>query len=235
MRSGNGSKGHKLSWNQITAAAETTPALVPVEGGELLDEWAGLLETAPAFPAEGEDERRERLEELATATLSLTICGDVEGTITVDLPCDVIEEHPNIFGPGDGEPAPLSWVIARVESIEPIPLGSTQLTSFSIAIPGHVGPGFYPLDELRRRAHSDEVAWWEVDDFHLSPDVQGGESTFYLDDDAIEGAWVATTGASIAFDVPMSSVVSEVRVTGTIAWNDPANRPGPLVQTSHPR
>ena len=50
------------------------------------------------------------------ATLSLTICGDVEGTISVDLPCDVSEEHPNIFGPVDGEPTPLSWVIARVES-----------------------------------------------------------------------------------------------------------------------
>ena len=220
-----GHKGHKLSWNQITAAAEVTPALVPIEGGEILDEWADLLETAPEFPAEGEAERRERLDEMFKATLSLTICGDVEGTISVELPCDVTEEHPNIFGPAEGEPEPLSWVIARVESIEPIPLGSTQLTSFSIAIPGHVGPGFYPLDELRRRAHSDEVEWWEVDDFHLSPSAQGDESTFYLDDDAIEGAWVATTGTSIAFDVPMASVVNEVRVTGTISWNDPGQRP----------
>lgn len=217
-----------MSWNQITAAATVTPAPIAVEGGELVDEWAGLLEDAPSFPAENDEERRERLEELATATLSLTVCGDVEATITVDLPCDVVEERPNIFGAAAGEPAPLSWVIARVESIEPIPLGSTQLTSFSVAIPSHVGPGFYPLDELRQRAHSDEVAWWEVDDFHLSPDVQGGESTYYLDDDAIEGAWVATTGASVAFDLPMASVVSEVRVTGTISWNDPAHRPAIL-------
>src|SRR5215217_2909206 len=102
-----GQKGHKLSWNQITEAAEATPALVPVEGGELLDEWAGLLETAPSFPAEGDAERRERLGEMFKATLSLTICGDVEGTISVELPCDVTEEHPNIFGPVDGEPEPL--------------------------------------------------------------------------------------------------------------------------------
>lgn len=223
-------KGHKLSWNQITAAATVTPALVPVEGGELLDEWSGLLENAPSFPAEGEEERRERLEELATATLSITVCGDVEATVTVDLPCDVIEERPTIFGAVDGEPEPLAWVIARLESLEPVPLGSTQLTSFSIAIPSHVGPGFYPLDELRQRAHSDEVAWWEVDDFHLSPEAQGGESTYYLDDEAITGAWVATTGASVAFDLPMASVVSEVRVTGTISWNDPATRPALLGQ-----
>lgn len=230
-----GQKGHMMSWNQITAAAAVAPALVPVEGGELLDEWADLLETAPSFPAESESERRERLEEMVTATLNLSICGDVEATISVQLPCDVIEERPNIFGPVAGEPAPLSWVIARLESIDPIPIGSTALTSFSIAIPSHVGPGFYPLDELRRRAHSDEVEWWEVDDFHLSPTVQGGESTFYLDDEAIEGAWVATTGASIAFDVPMTSVLSDIRVTGTISWSDPSDRPGPLVQTTDPR
>lgn len=230
-----GHKGQKLSWNQITAAAEMTPALIPVEGGEILDEWAGLLETAPAFPSEGEAERRERLDEMFKATLNMTICGDVEGTISVELPCDVTEEHPNIFGPVDGEPEPLSWVIARVESFEPIPLGSTHLTSFSVAIPGHIGPGFYPLDELRRRAHSDEVEWWEVDDFHLSPAVEGNESTFYLDEEAIDGAWVATTGASIAFDLPMASVVSEVRVTGTISWIDSGNRPEPLVQTTEKR
>ena len=52
--SGDGpSKGHKLSWNQIAAAAELTPALVPVEGGEILDGWAGLLEAAPDFPRRG--------------------------------------------------------------------------------------------------------------------------------------------------------------------------------------
>lgn len=220
-----------MSWNQ-TAAAAVTPARISTEADELLDRWADDLDTSVGFRGEDETERRERLLELSKATLSLTVCGDVEGTISVELPCEVTEEHPGDISSVDGEPAPLTWLIARVEAFEPVALGSTRLTSFSIAIPGHVGPGLYPLDDLRRRAESDEVEWWEVDDFHLSPAAQGDETTFYLDNDALDGAWVATTGASIAFDVPMASVLSEIRATGTITWATPGDRPTPLVQTT---
>jgi len=223
-----------MSWNQAAAAAAPLTR-ESVDDNEILDRWIGLLDDVPGFQIEDEAERRERLEELSRATLSLTICGDVEGTITVELPCEVSEEYPGDLRHVDGEPAPLSWLIVRVEGFEPVALGSTQLTSFSVAIPGHVGPGLYPLDDLRRRAESDEVEWWEVDDFHLSPSAQGDESTFYLDNDAIEGAWVATTGASIAFDVPMASVVSEVRVTGTISWSEPGDRPRTLLEPSSTR
>lgn len=223
-----------MTWNQ-TAAAAVPAAAVTDEDREILDRWAGLIEAAPGFLAEDEDERRERLQELSKATLSLTVCGDVEATVTVELPCEVSEERPGDAGFVDGEPAPLSWLIVRVEGLEPVPLGSTRLTSFSVAIPGHVGPGLYPLDDLRRRAEADEVEWWEVDDFHLSPSSYGDESTFYLDDDAIDGAWVATTGASIAFDLPMASVVSEVRVTGTISWSQVSDRPGVLLDPDHLR
>ena len=222
-----------MTWNQTAAAAG--PPAVTDEDREILDRWAGLIEAAPGFLAEDETERRERLQELSTATLSLTVCGDVEATITVDLPCEVSEERPSDAGLVVGEPAPLSWLIVRVEGLEPVPLGSTQLTSFSVAIPDHVGPGLYPLDDLRRRAEADEVEWWEVDDFHLSPGSYGDESTFYLDDDAIDGAWVATTGASIAFELPMASVVSEVRVTGTISWSQPSARPGALLDSDRLR
>jgi hypothetical protein len=221
-------KGAQVTWNQ-NAAAELPSAGVTDEDQQILDRWAGLIEAAPDFLAEDENERRERLLELSTATLSLTVCGDIEATVTVDLPCEVIEERPGDTGFVDGEPPSLSWLIVRVESVDPVDLGSTQLTSFSVAIPGHVGPGLYPLDELRRRAEIDDVEWWEVDDFHLSPTSYGDETTFYLDNDAIDGAWVATTGASIAFDLPMASVVSEVRVTGTITWSQPGDRPGVLL------
>ena len=224
-------KGQKLTWNQ-TAAAALSPASDTDEDKDVLDRWAGLIEAAPGFLAEDETERRERLLELSKATLSLTVCGDVEATITVDLPCEVSEERPGDTGFVDGEPPSLSWLIVRVESLEPVDLGSTQLTSFSVAIPGHVGPGLYPLDELRRRAEVDDVEWWEVDDFHLSPTSYGDETTFYLDNDTIDGAWVATTGASVAFDLPMASVVSEVRVTGTISWSLPGDRPGLLLDSS---
>lgn len=218
-----------MSWNQAAAAAEPLMR-TSAEDNELLDRWSSELDAAPDHWVEDAAERRERLQELSKATLSLTICGDVEGTITVELPCEVSEERPGDLSPVDGEPLPMSWLIARVEAIVPVALGRTQLTSFSIAIPGHVGPGLYPLDDLRRRAESDEVEWWEVDDFHLSPDAHGGESTYYLDNDALDGAWVATTGASIAFDVPMASVVSEVRVTGTITWAEPRDRPRTLAE-----
>jgi hypothetical protein len=218
-----------MSWNQSTAAA-VPPAIVTPEDTELFERWSGGIEAVPAFHTESDAERCERLLELSNATLSVTICGDVEGTITVDLPCEVIEERPGDVGHVDGEPPPLAWLIARVEAIEPVDIGFTQLTSFSIAIPGHVGPGLYLLDDLRRRAESDEVEWWEVDDFHLSPSAEGGESTYYLDDDALDGAWVATTGASIAFDVPMASVLSEIRVTGTITWAEPGDRPRTLAE-----
>jgi hypothetical protein len=220
-------KGAQVTWNQTAAAAVPTAAVTD-EDNDILDRWAVLIEAEPEFLAEDDAERLERLEELSTATLSLTVCGDVEATITVDLPCEVSEECPGDTGFVDGEPPPLSWLIVRAESPEPVILGSTRLTSFSVAIPGHVGPGLYQLDELRRRAEANEVEWWEVDDFHLSPSSFGDESTFYLDDEAIEGAWVATTGASIAFDLPMTSVVCEVRVTGTISWSQPADRPGAL-------
>ena len=220
-----------MTWNQ-NAAAEFPSAGVTDEDQQILDRWAGLIEAAPDFLAEDENERRERLLELSSATLSLTVCGDVEATVTVDLPCEVIEERPGDTGFVDGEPPSLSWLIVRVESVDPVDLGSTQLTSFSVAIPGHVGPGLYPLDDLRRRAEIDDVEWWEVDDFHLSPTSYGDETTFYLDNDAIDGAWVATTGASIAFDLPMASVVSEVRVTGTITWSQPGDRPGVLLDPS---
>lgn len=222
-----------MTWNQTTAAA-VPPAAVADEDRDILDRWAGLIESAPGFLAEDEDERRERLEELATATLSLTVSGDVEATITIDLPCEISEERSGDAGVV-GEPTQLSWLIVRVEGLEPVALGSTQLTSFSVAIPDHVGPGLYPLDDLRRRAQADEIAWWEVDDFHLSPGSFGDETTFYLDDDAIDGAWVATTGASIAFELPMASVVSEVRVTGTISWSRPADRPGALLDPDRRR
>ncbi|MDZ5623526.1 hypothetical protein SFC88_22050 [Nocardioides sp. HM23] len=223
-----------MTWNQTTAAA-VPPAVVTDEDREILDRWAGLIEAAPGFLAEDETERRERLQELSTATLSLTVCGDVEATTTVDLPCEVSEERPTDAGRVAGEPSPLSWLIVRVEGIDPVELGSTQLTSFSVAIPDHVGPGLYLLDDLRRRAEADEVEWWEVDDFHLSPTPYGDESTFYLDDDVIDGAWVATTGASIAFELPMASVVSEIRVAGTISWSQPSERPGALLDSDRLR
>jgi hypothetical protein len=227
-------KGHEVTWNQ-TAPAAAPPAAVTDEDRDILDRWAGLIEAAPGFLAEDETDRRERLAELPRATLSLTVCGDVEATVTVDLPCEVSEERPGDVIGVDGEPVALSWLIVRAESLEPISLGSTQLTSFSVAIPGHVGPGLYPLDDLRRRAEAGDVEWWEVDDFHMSPTSFGDETTFYLDDDAIDGAWVATTGASIAFDLPMASVVSEVRVTGTISWSEAGDRPGALLDPQRPR
>lgn len=184
---------------------------------------------------ESDTERRARLDELPLATVSLSLSGDDSGELRAALPCEVAVERPADLGHADGGPQPLAWLVVRVESHRPVSVGSTPLTALSVAVPDYHGPDHYDLDELRLRAEADQVEWWEVDDFHLSPGPQGGDNTYYLDVDALPGAYVDVTDDSIAFDLPMASTVSEVRVTGSITWRS-ANEPsGTVVQIGRPR
>jgi hypothetical protein len=177
-------------------------------------------------PAEDREERRARLAGHVLATLQLSVTGDDEGEIVAELPCEWAVEHPLHGLPADvpGEPRPVGratprpWLVVRAEALDPLPLGSTTLAAISVAVPDYAGPGHYRLDDLHSRARRDEVEWWEVCEFHLSPRLTADEDTWYLDLDGAPTSYVETTDCSVTFDLPMASIVSSIHVSGTITW-----------------
>jgi hypothetical protein len=199
-----------MSWYDV---AELPHDSWGIEGGGTGDEER-------ADWGEDELERRERLEALAHAAVVLTIEGDDEGALAALVPHERIEERPATLPlPGIAGPAsPLSWLIVRVETFTPLPLGSSALTSLSVAVPGFRGAGRYDLQDLYRRAQDDEIECWEVFDFHLSPAATADERTWYLDAEREEPAYVEVTSTSVTFDVPMASAISSIRAAGRITW-----------------
>jgi len=83
-------------------------------------------------------------------------------------------------------------------------------------VPAYTGPGRYDLVELMRRGEAGETEWWEVLDLFLVPGREADDTTWYPDLGAGE-AWIEVGASAIAFDLPMQSAVSAVRLRGTIA------------------
>jgi hypothetical protein len=162
--------------------------------------------------------RRERLAGAGTAEVVLSLSGGESGSGTVVLPCTRTEEHPTSeeLADRDGGPAPLSWLRVLVESPDPVRVGSTTIAQLGIAVPAYAGPGRYDLVDLAERGERGEIDWWEVFDIHLDPTGEGDDRTWYLDVSAEGGATVDVAEGSVAFDLPMTSAISSVRVRGVI-------------------
>ncbi|WP_183095811.1 hypothetical protein [Nocardioides stalactiti] len=167
------------------------------------------------------EERRERLEEMAaggaTAELTLTISGGEQGTVTVTLPCERREEHPEPEDDGYGGPPPLGWFFVRVESPTLVPVGSTALSELSLAVPDFRGPGRYDLAALAARSDAGDLASWDALEMYLNPTGEADDRIFYVDTYG-ERPVLDVTPTSLTFDLPMASAVSSIRVTGTITW-----------------
>ncbi|WP_028655093.1 hypothetical protein [Nocardioides sp. J54] len=165
--------------------------------------------------------RRERLAGAATDAVELTLTGGEQGTLAGDLPVQV--EVRRGGEPYDDGPAPLDWLVVRVESAEPVPLGTTTLTELSVAVPAFTGPGRYDLVDLMRRGEAGEIEWWEVLDTYLAPGPEADDTTWYpdLSGDAGE-AWVEVAPDGLVLDLPLQSAVCAVRLRGRVALTLPA-------------
>jgi hypothetical protein len=170
-----------------------------------------------AEEAQADLDRRERLADAAAGSVDLTISGGEQGTLVADLPVEV-EVRPGGEADGDG-PAPMAWLLVRVESPDPVRFGSTALGELSLAVPAYAGPGRYDLVELMRQGEAGEIEWWEVLDLFLVPGREADDTTWYPDLGAGE-AWIEVHPSAIAFDLPMQSAVNAVRLRGTIGLGD---------------
>jgi len=172
-----------------------------------------------------EREERDRLARLAassesgaTAELTLSVTGGEQGSIIVTLPCQRVEERPERTDAADGETAPLSWLRVLLETVTPVPVGTTTLAALSVAVPAFTGPGRYDLADLHRRGEAGEIGWWEPFEVYLSPVAESDESTWYVDVLAEGGVVVEVGPGSLTFDLPLASALSSIRATGTIRW-----------------
>lgn len=167
-------------------------------------------EAVAARKAEGEareeGERRERLAERSaageTAELTITLAGGEQGTLSVTLPCEREEE--------DG------WWRLRLESPDPVLLGSTALAALSLAVPSYGGPGRYDLAELHRRSEAGEIEMWEPFDLHLSPMTEVDDRTWFVDVSATPPPVVTVGEDGVDFDLPLASAVNAIRAVGTV-------------------
>lgn len=157
------------------------------------------------------EERAERREELAamaesgaTAELALTISGGESGSATVTLPCERWEE--------DG------WLRVRLESPDLLPIGSTGLAELSLAVPTYRGPGRYDLAELAGRSDAGEIEMFDALEMYLNPTGEADDRIFFVDVYG-DAPVYEVTPSGLAFDLPMASAVSSIRVAGTIAWS----------------
>lgn len=163
--------------------------------------------------ARAEEERRTRLSEAGTEAVALRVSGGEQGELVADLPVSV--EVRRGGEPYDDGPAPMDWLVVRVESPDPVALGSTTLSALSLAVPAFAGPGRYDLVELMRRGEAGEIEWWEVFDIHLAPSSEADDTTWYPDLTAGE-AWIEVGEQDVRFDLPMQSAVSAIRLGGTV-------------------
>jgi hypothetical protein len=160
--------------------------------------------------------RRAHLASLDTATVSLTVTGTEDGSIDTELPYERVVRTPDPATPG--EHPPLSWLVVRVESPDPLPMGSTTLAELSVAVPDYRGPGRYDLVELGRRAERGEIEWGEVLDLHLNPIVDPVDRVFHLDLYSGAAAVIEAADDGVRFDLPMTSAHGSIRVAGAITW-----------------
>lgn len=161
-----------------------------------------------AADAQAEVERRDRLaamsDEGATAELTLTISDDQVAAIAEVLPCVRTEEN--------------GWFIVRLESPDPIPVGSGSLAELSLAVPGFDGPGRYDLAELARRSESGEMESWDALDMYLNPTGEADDRIAYVDVFGEAPVVIEVGETSLSFDLPMASAVASFRASGTVIW-----------------
>ena len=173
-----------------------------------------------------EVERRERLDDLsargATGQLSLTVSGGEHGSVTVSLPCEVEEEHPEPEqgpeGSYDDGPPPLSWLRLRLESPDPVPVGSTTLSALFLGVPAYEGAGRYDLVDLWARGEAGEIGWWEALDIFLSPHQEADDAAWFVDVTSGEPATIEVADRALRFDLPMVSAMSTIRASGSVSW-----------------
>jgi hypothetical protein len=176
--------------------------------------------------AQEEVERRERLDDMsargATGRLSLTISGGEHGSVAVSLPCEVEEEHPEPDeGPDesyDDGPPPLSWLRLRLESADPVPVGSTTLSALYLGVPAYAGAGRYDLVDLWAKGESGEIGWWEALDIFLTPHPEADDSAWFVDVTSGEPATIEVADRALRFDLPMVSAMSTIRASGSVSW-----------------
>lgn len=167
-----------------------------------------------------EAERRTDLASRATAQLQLTISGQDNGTLSVALPVERTEDDPDPQPDPDYPelPPPTPFLTVVLEAADPVPLGSTTLFALSIAVPDYRGePGRYDIHDSYERAANGPGGAWDTLDLYLSPDPEYGDTTWYWD--GTGPAYVDVADGSLAFDLPMQSAVSSIRMTGTITWH----------------
>lgn len=172
-----------------------------------------------AEDAQAAAERRARLEQAASTPVRLELSGDDHGTLTQDLPVSLEERPADEYDDSHDGPSALAWLLVRVEAPTPVPFGTTTLSELSLAVPAYSGPGRYDLVELIRRGEAGEIEWWEPFDLFLSRAEEADDTTWYPDLSGAAGAaWIEVGEGSLAFDLPMQSAVSTVRLAGTVRW-----------------
>ncbi len=156
-------------------------------------------------------ERRARLAGRGTARLELTVNGEEQGTLDVELAVErsVDEPYPD-------DPLSQPWLRLSLEAADPVPMGTTSLSMVSIAFPGFTGPGTYDLPQLYALGESGAIESWEPMDLFIAPDAEVGDTAWYWDTTDV-GA-VAVSEAGLSFDLAMVSAVSSVRATGIVTW-----------------
>lgn len=192
----------------------------------LPEEWSRRVSAArpenvaareAAAAAAADAERRERLAMQATGRVRLSVSGGEHGELDLALPVSVEEREGG--EPYDDGPPPLDWLVVRVESAEPVGLGTTTLTELSLAVPAYTGPGRYDLVELMRRGEAGEIGWWEVLDTYLARDAEADDSIWYPDLSGSAGpAWVEVGADELTVDLPMQSALCAIRLRGTVHW-----------------
>ncbi len=177
---------------------------------------------AEAQEAHERQVRRERLAEADTSAVVLEVSGGVAGTLVADLPVAVEVRRggePDGSGSDESGPAPMDWLLVRVEAADPVGFGAASLSELSLAVPAYTGPGRYDLVDLMRRGEAGEIEWWEVLDLYLAPTAEADDSVWYPDLTAGD-AWIDVAEDSVSFALPMQSAICAIRLTGTVRWSD---------------
>jgi hypothetical protein len=168
-----------------------------------------------------EAQRRADLASRATGLLQLTVTGDEQGSVAVSLPMQRSEDDPDPAPDPDhpDDPPPVPWLTVVLEAADPVPVGSTTLFALSLAVPGYRGvPGRYDIHDLYERGQRGETESWDAFDLYLAPHAEAGDTQWWWD--GTGPAHIDVQPGFIAFDLPMQSAVSAIRITGTISWGE---------------
>jgi hypothetical protein len=164
-----------------------------------------------------EEKRRTDLDARPKAHLTLTVTGEEQGTLAVDLPFERTDVEAESIDPAAPGLMSMPWLKLLLEALDPVPLGSTTLYSLSLAVPDyHATVGHYDLADLYAKGESGQIEAWEVFDLFLSPTLEAGDTMWWWDSSG--PGTIDVADSSVSFDLPMVSAVSSIRATGTITW-----------------